>query len=294
MKRSICIVALLLALPFSLIAQEDQFFDSDGVRIRYVEAGSGQPILLAHGFTGSLDSAWMATGVFKNLVEDYHVIAFDHHGHGKSGRPREAADYGTKMSLDMIRLLDHLGIEKAHFIGYSMGARTVCKLMVTFPERVLTATLGATPPRRGPRNEAAAQQAAEDVLHDPARIEAGHDVETLAAVTRSREELNVTDQGLSDVQFPVLEIVGSEDPRLPGIKDLDGRIPGIRIVVIAGATHGTETGAHYRPEFIEAIRRPADHAIRSRFFEGVAIGTGPTCACAPSIHFNSRIRSVAV
>ena len=80
------------------------------------------------------------------------------------------------MSLDMIRLLDHLGIEKAHFIGYSMGARTVCKLMVTFPERVLTATLGATPPRRGPRNEAAAQQAAEDVLHDPARIEAGHDV----------------------------------------------------------------------------------------------------------------------
>ena len=138
-KRSICTVALLLALPLSLIAQEDQFFDSDGVRFRYVEAGSGQPVLLAHGFTGSLDSAWMATGVFKDLAEDYHVIAFDHRGHGKSGRPREAADYGTKMSLDMIRLLDHLGIEKAHFIGYSMGATHCLQTDGDFP--------GASPDR---------------------------------------------------------------------------------------------------------------------------------------------------
>src|SRR5207248_1151366 len=91
--------ALLLAAVFSSagLAQQDQSFDSNGVRIRYIESGSGEPILLIHGYTQSLDTNWVDTGVFAKLAKDHHVIAFDLRGHGKSGKPHDPAAYGREM-----------------------------------------------------------------------------------------------------------------------------------------------------------------------------------------------------
>jgi len=100
---------------------QDKFFDSNGVRIRYVEQGNGDAIVLVHGFGVTLER-WIASGVLPNLARDYRVIAFDVRGHGKSGKPPDLNAYGREIDLDAIRLLDHLRIQRAHIIGHSMGA----------------------------------------------------------------------------------------------------------------------------------------------------------------------------
>ena len=124
--------ALLCAalLPTATLAQQDKFFDSNGVRLRYVEQGQGQPIVLLHGNGNTLQS-WIDAGVFKNLAADFRVIAFDARGHGKSAKPHDPKQYGPEMARDLVRLLDHLSIPKAHIIGYSMGAN-ITAMLVTF------------------------------------------------------------------------------------------------------------------------------------------------------------------
>jgi pimeloyl-ACP methyl ester carboxylesterase len=129
----------LLLVPATALAQ-DKFFDSNGVRIRYVEQGIGDPIVLIHGFGHSIEN-WIASGVLPNLSRDYRVIAFDVRGHGKSGKPPAADAYGREIGLDAIRLLDHLGMQRTHVIGHSMGARLTAQLLTTNPERFISATL---------------------------------------------------------------------------------------------------------------------------------------------------------
>jgi pimeloyl-ACP methyl ester carboxylesterase len=70
-------------------APPDQFFDAAGVRIRYVEQGVGTPVILMHGYTGTVDRQWIANGVFAELAKNHRVIAFDLRGHGKSDKPRD-------------------------------------------------------------------------------------------------------------------------------------------------------------------------------------------------------------
>src|SRR5687768_18328775 len=120
-SRFLGVVLCVLLFPGSILA-EDQFFDSAGVQIRYVEEGQGQPIVLIHGALGSIESNWIQTGVITNLSRDHRVIALDMRGHGKSGKPYEPAAYGHHMAEDIVRLLDHLKIQKAHLVGYSFGA----------------------------------------------------------------------------------------------------------------------------------------------------------------------------
>ena len=65
-------------------------------------------------------------------------------GHGKSGKPRGTSQYGVEMARDVIRLLDHLQISRAHMVGYSMGGFIVMNLLAAHPDRFLTATLGGS------------------------------------------------------------------------------------------------------------------------------------------------------
>jgi pimeloyl-ACP methyl ester carboxylesterase len=121
---------------------EEAFFDSKGVKIHYLGEGRGEFVLLIHGFTASIDLNWRAPGIIKALAQNYRVIALDNRGHGKSEKPHDSKKYGTEMVEDAVRLLDHLKIRKAHVVGYSMGAIITAKLLVTYPDRLLSATLG--------------------------------------------------------------------------------------------------------------------------------------------------------
>src|SRR3954452_3143583 len=100
-------------------------FRSGTVDIDYDVAGTGEPVLLIHGFASNARVNWADTGWVDALVRaGFEAITFDNRGHGKSGTPYDPAAYEPAiMAEDACRLLDRLSITRAHAIGYSMGAR---------------------------------------------------------------------------------------------------------------------------------------------------------------------------
>ena len=140
---SIFCLILLVGLSSTATAQfEEARFESDGVEIRYVTAGEGDPVILVHGFSASAAANWMLPGVFSRLSQSYRVIAIDARGHGGSDKPREPEAYGEKMAKDVVNLMDHLEIDRAHVGGYSMGAFITMKLIASAPERLRSAIVG--------------------------------------------------------------------------------------------------------------------------------------------------------
>ena len=262
---------------------QERYFDSAGVRIRYIEQGAGAPVLLVHGFTGSIERSWIDTGVLPDLARDYRVVAFDLRGHGASDKPRDPRAY-DEVGLDAVRLLDHLEISRAHVVGYSLGGIIVAKLLTTHPERFRSAVLGAAAYRRGqsersdreadaaareieagvyralivstaptdepPPDEAAIRQRSRDI----ARI---NDLLAHAALMRARRALLVTDAEIAAVRVRSLAVVGAADPALPRIKAMQAVWPALELEIVPGAAHPAvhERGLPRRAEFVAAIRR---------------------------------------
>src|ERR1044072_2155314 len=117
MRRRLLLLLVALVLGFASRGQaqtalEDRFFASGDVKIRYVDVGRGDPVVLIHGFSSSLDANWGSQKIIDTLAKDFRVIAFDCRGHGKSDKPHDAASYGIQMVEDIARLLDHLRSEE--------------------------------------------------------------------------------------------------------------------------------------------------------------------------------------
>jgi pimeloyl-ACP methyl ester carboxylesterase len=280
-NAGVAILSLLLVAATGLA--QDQFFDSNGVRIRYVEQGSGDVIVLIHG-NGSTLKSWIDVGVLPNLAQDYRVMALDARGHGQSGKPHDVNAYGREMGLDVVRLLDHLGIRRAHIVGYSMGADITAQLLTTHAERFLSATLGGAAGRFRWTDEQAAgaeQEASERERECVSRsqiyrlaptngpkpdeeeikrrsaacmADPNQDRFALAALVRSRKDSVITPSQVAAVKVPTLGVVGSLDGYLTDFQELKKLRPDVKLVVIDGATHVGERGAMRRPEFIAAVR----------------------------------------
>ena len=252
--------------------------DAAGVALRFVEAGQGPPVVLVHCYTGTLDSQWIATGVLDGLAADHRVIAFDLRGHGRSGKPHDPAAYGVEMAIDVVRLLDHLRLPRAHVVGYSMGAHLVALLLVRHSDRLVSATLGGATGRRhwSAADDARVAIEAGEMDHgslrsqivrlwpegrplpDEARIArssahqlAGQDVRALAAIRRSNRAQVVDDAELGRAAVPTLGIVGSRDPYLEDFRSLARVMPALTVETIEGATHGNAVA---RPEFVTILR----------------------------------------
>ncbi len=127
----------------------------NGININYRSQGDGEPLLMISGFGSSQGSWWPQTRIFK---KHYRVITFDNRGVGKSDRPE--GPYSTKMmAKDAIGLMDHLGIQKAHVLGVSMGGMIAQELAINYPDRVnklvLACTFAARDETGGPTAEGA-------------------------------------------------------------------------------------------------------------------------------------------
>jgi pimeloyl-ACP methyl ester carboxylesterase len=264
-------------------AAQDRYFDAGGVRIRYVDMGSGPAVVLVHGFTGDIERSWINTGVLANLSTDHRVLAFDLRGHGHSGKPHDPRAY-DEIGLDVIRLLDHTGVKRAHVVGYSLGGIIIAKLLTTHPERFTSALIGGAAYRRSrsaradQANEAAAREVeagiyralivstaatdeprpGEEAIHARSREIAGsNDVHAHAALMRARRALLVSDAEIAAVRVPTLALVGGADPALLRVQAMREFWPDLHVQVVPGATHPTvhERGLPRRPEFAQAIRR---------------------------------------
>jgi pimeloyl-ACP methyl ester carboxylesterase len=137
--------ALTLAVAVPATAQQpahDFFTTSDGIRIHYMTLGSqGSWVVLVHGYTDSAERMWFRTGIAAALAPNHRVVALDNRNHGQSDEPEPN---GSGRAEDVIELMDHLGIQRAHIHGYSMGGGITGQLLASHPERFITAGFGGS------------------------------------------------------------------------------------------------------------------------------------------------------
>jgi len=114
------------------------------VEIAFLDHGEGEPIVLVHGFASNKEVNWVSPSWTRTLTAaGRRVIALDDRGHGASSKLYQPADYHTGLMAEDVRaLLDHLEIERADVMGYSMGARIAAFLAVKHPHRVRSLILG--------------------------------------------------------------------------------------------------------------------------------------------------------
>ncbi len=115
---------------------------SDNVRLHYEEVGSGTPIIFVHEFAGD-HRAWEPQ--MRYFARRYRCIAYAARGYTPSDVPPTPASYGyEKFRDDVIAVLDHLKIDKAHVVGLSMGGYATLCVGIRYPQRALSLTLAGT------------------------------------------------------------------------------------------------------------------------------------------------------
>jgi pimeloyl-ACP methyl ester carboxylesterase len=242
-------------------ATHGTFDASDGVKIHYLEAGKGSPVVLIHGYSGTAEGNWFSNGVAEALAKNHRVVAIDCRGHGKSEKPRDPAKYGKQMVKDVVELMDHLKIDKAHVHGYSMGGFIVSQLLVMAPERFITASFGGSGvpeiedqyksqvPKDEPGPDPQEKEASEKLQSNPDR-----DPEALAAVRQGR---NPADRGaidLAKIKIPVLAINGEFDGPNAKTARMKRELSNFQAVVLPGKSHLTAIMQGYIPQlYIDSL-----------------------------------------
>jgi pimeloyl-ACP methyl ester carboxylesterase len=220
--------------------QSDEF-DTKGVKIHYLVAGQGEPVVLIHGLDSSAEINWGVTGVIAELATDHKVVALDMPGHGRSGKPPGDEAYGRQVVEDVVLLMDHLGIRKAHIVGYSLGGMVALKLISMHPDRVISGTLGGM----GWLREGSPL---EEVWE---RMPAKNGRMTPPAFVHSVGQLALSEDELAKIKVPVKVIVGDRDPvKQLYVMPLEKTRPDWSVVEIAGAGH---LNCVFKPQFREEI-----------------------------------------
>lgn len=241
-----------------------QHFSSfDGTTLAYLDEGTGQPVLLLHGFAADLHANWTQPHVIDALVTAGHrVLAFDARGHGASAKPSEPERYADDaMVRDARALLDHEGIDAVDVVGYSMGALVAARLVVVEP-RARSLVLGGLGAGLADGRPHVRRGAIADALlaNDPSTIadpvarafrtfaeRTGADRRALAAIQQAPRPSTPT--RLEAITVPTLVIAGDRDVLVGSPQAIADRIPG----ATARLVHGDHLTAVGDPAFRGAI-----------------------------------------
>ncbi|MBB4954058.1 pimeloyl-ACP methyl ester carboxylesterase [Agrobacterium vitis] len=233
-------------------------FTHDGLELAYFDEGdaSGPAVLLIHGFASSALVNWVHPGWLKTLGDaGYRVIALDNRGHGMSDKPHEAEVYHPEnMASDAAALLDHLGVEKAHVMGYSMGARISAFMALDFPHRIRSLVFGGLGIGMcdgvgdwDPIAAALLAPSLEDVSHERGRMfrafadQTGSDRLALAACISTSRDL-ISKEEIGRVAIPTLIGVGTKDDIAGSPHELAALMPHARALDIPNRDHMLAVG----------------------------------------------------
>jgi pimeloyl-ACP methyl ester carboxylesterase len=231
-------------------------FRNDGVAIAYLDEGGGEPIVLVHGFASTKEVNWVQPGWFATLTgAGRRVIAFDNRGHGASGKLYDPADYHTsRMAEDVRALMDHLRIERADVMGYSMGARITAFLAHRYPERTRAIVLGGLGMHLVdgvglPESIADALEAPSlaDVADPQGRTfrafadQTKSDRRALAACIRGSRQ-TLSREEVAEIQAPALIAVGTRDPIAGSAEALAALMPRAQPLPIPNRDHMLAVG----------------------------------------------------
>ncbi|MDA2974774.1 MAG: alpha/beta hydrolase [Actinomycetota bacterium] len=284
----------------------------NGITIEFEEYGSGDPLLLVMGLSGQLTD-WPPELIEHLVAAGFRVIAPDNRDIGLStemsgeglarsalvkamlGRPVKAPYSLSDMASDAVGVLDHLGIDRAHVVGMSMGGMISQEIAIGWPDRVLSLTsiMSHTGDRRhglakpsllwritrlgdpDPSNPSSVVDNSMKIwqwisgpTYDEAvarqRIEAGVErsirvqgtARQTAAIFASRDRTPL----LASVKCPTLVVHGMVDPLVTpsGGRTTAKAVPGARLIEFPDMGHDLPTNRI--PEIVEEIRRNADRA----------------------------------
>ena len=241
-------------------------FESDGVRLHYELHGNegGRPIVLVHGFASHYRLNWVGTRWQETLTgAGFRVIGLDCRGHGHSDKPHDPAAYAARVMADDVRnLLDHLGVERADYLGFSMGARIGLQFVLDHPGRVTKAVLAGLG-TKGAIDEAPAIARAmrgdppeNSVARSFYKFASGHkgnDLEALACCIVGLER-DVDRSRLREITVPILVVIGDRDELVSGAHDLVEQIPSSHLVTVPGRDHlGTVPAREFKQAALEFL-----------------------------------------
>jgi len=241
------------------VSARSGFADSDGVSLRYLEYGAGEPLLVFPGITSpAVTFAFMA----EQLAEDRRVVVVDVRGRGESDHPESGftlPDYAR----DALAVMDALSLDRPALLGHSMGARIAGAVAVLHPERAGPVVM-VDPPLTGPGRDPypTPLEAFEEQL---AKARAGATADDMRAyfptwsdehLALRAEQLKLCDENavreswlnfhredffpyLRDLRGPALFMYGAESPVVPASAalEVEATNPGLEMVQIAGAGH---------------------------------------------------------
>jgi pimeloyl-ACP methyl ester carboxylesterase len=262
--------ATTTAASTKLSAAADQFVQSGDVRLRYRDVGSGTPIVFIHGYSRSLED-WL---VLADSFPSNRVIAYDVRGFGKSTRLTDVRRYGDAMVEDVVALLDHLKIDRAHLVGHSMGALIAANVAVTHPQRVASASLVAGPIYndsvtfvRGTAQWVRDMERGVGLRRFlpwllpglPDSVARGMSAQTMAAndsvvmitTMRSFPALSISTSTMAGASVPVFVTVGGRDPLAPHSRTLAKHWPKAQFLEVPGVDHVAIVN---HPQVIAGIR----------------------------------------
>jgi len=231
------------------------YVDNDGVKIHYHVEGNGPDIVMQHGLTNSMQN-WYAYGFVEELKKSNRLVLIDARGHGKSDKPHDPEDYDLKLRVnDVLSVMDDLNIDKAHYMGYSMGGRIGFGIVLYALDRFNSLIIGGMsadtpntdiPPedrinllRQGmnayvedaEKNEGPMENARKERL-------LANDPEALIAATIAPRGTDGVEDKLSDIRLPCLLYCGDADGYFEAAKKSAELIPTAMFIEIPGLNHG--------------------------------------------------------
>jgi pimeloyl-ACP methyl ester carboxylesterase len=264
-----------VSTPAVMVGQKDGFFTtSDGIKIHYLThgptapltaAGSASWVVLVHGYSDSAQRMWFNTGIAPEIAKHHRVVAIDNRNHGQSDKPVPG---GSGRAQDVVELMDHLKIQRAHIHGYSMGGGIVGSLLGMIPDRFITAGFGGSGMSEADPKYRAEAEALDDALPKATGADAAGMERFRARVAAARPAGSpaaapapaAPPVDLTKLSIPILAVNGAFDNPYRKTHRLWREAQTFQNVILPGKTHLTAiaAGAPPSPQYIEAIAKFID------------------------------------
>ena len=236
------------------------FVNNNDIEIHYHVEGSGPFLVMQHGLTGSLAN-WYDYGFVDELQKFYRLVLIDARGHGHSSKPHDTQKYHLQLRVsDITAVMDHLGIDKANYLGYSMGGRIGFGLILHAPARFESFIIGGmgahvantdVPPEdriaaleKGMSHYVEGMEAKEGKMEQWRKDRLlANDPQALIAATIAPMGTENVEEAIAKLDIPCLIYCGDSDGFFPSAKAAASMIPNAEFASLPGLDHGQASRA---------------------------------------------------
>jgi pimeloyl-ACP methyl ester carboxylesterase len=262
----VCFIIPLLFISLTSTAQQENtggyYTSFDGAKIYYETSGSGFPVLLIHGFSGT-SQGWKRGLLYGDLQKaGYKVIIIDQRGNGRSDKPHTDAGYANDAEArDIIGLMTFLNIKQYDVVGYSRGSIIASRLLVldTRVSKLIMGGMGDayTNPEWPLRIHAYKALMGDTTLHDADEmvkyIRSQH-FDELTLALQQKWQPSTSKQELAKVKRPVLLIKGTEDKTGGSETALQQMIPGCKLAYVPGNHNAAQGNQQFSDAVLNFIK----------------------------------------